>query len=110
MTSPFGSRTNPTLKNRSFHSGWCALACPITKALYSHAITPSASVSGPGISIAHSRAYSTWSRSNTSSLKPCTPGTLLIREWRGKAHQVTVHDDAVVYRGKRYRSLSEVAR
>ncbi len=38
------------------------------------------------------------------------PGTLLIREWRGKAHQVTVHDDAVVYRGKRYGSLSEVAR
>jgi Protein of unknown function (DUF2924) len=35
---------------------------------------------------------------------------LLIREWRGKAHQVTVQDDAVVYRGKRYRSLSEVAR
>ena len=38
------------------------------------------------------------------------PGTLLIREWRGKAHQVTVHDEGVVYRGKRYRSLSEVAR
>jgi len=38
------------------------------------------------------------------------PGTLLIREWRGKAHQVTVHDDGVVYRGKRYGSLSEVAR
>ena len=38
------------------------------------------------------------------------PGALLIREWRGKAHQVTVHADGVVYRGKRYGSLSEVAR
>jgi hypothetical protein len=38
------------------------------------------------------------------------PGALLIREWRGAAHQVTMHDDGVVYRGKRYGSLSEVAR
>ena len=45
-----------------------------------------------------------------SHARKAAPGTLLIREWRGKAHQVTVHDDAVVYRGKRYRSLSEVAR
>jgi hypothetical protein len=45
-----------------------------------------------------------------SEARKAAPGTLLIREWRGKAHQVTVHDDAVVYRGKRYGSLSEVAR
>jgi hypothetical protein len=42
--------------------------------------------------------------------RKAAPGTLLIREWRGKAHQVTVHDDGIVYRGKRYGSLSEVAR
>ena len=37
-------------------------------------------------------------------------GTLLIREWQGAAHQVTVLDEGVVYHGKRYGSLSEVAR
>ena len=45
-----------------------------------------------------------------SHARKAAPGTLLIREWRGAAHQVTVHDDAVVYRGKHYGSLSEVAR
>jgi hypothetical protein len=42
--------------------------------------------------------------------RKAAPGTLLIREWRGAAHQVTVHDDGVAYHGKRYGSLSEVAR
>lgn len=37
-------------------------------------------------------------------------GTVLIREWRGVRHRVTVFDDDVVYRRQRYRSLSEVAR
>jgi hypothetical protein len=45
-----------------------------------------------------------------SSRRLVAPGALLIREWRGAAHQVTVHDDGVVYQGKRYGSLSEVAR
>jgi hypothetical protein len=43
-------------------------------------------------------------------VRKAAPGTLLIREWRGTAHQVTVGDDGVVYRGKRYGSLSEGAR
>ena len=34
----------------------------------------------------------------------------LIREWRGVRHRVTVLDNDVVYRGRRYKSLSEVAR
>jgi DUF2924 family protein len=38
------------------------------------------------------------------------PGTVLVREWRGATHQVTVLDDGVMLRGERYRSLSEVAR
>ncbi|HEY6342941.1 MAG TPA: DUF2924 domain-containing protein [Bryobacteraceae bacterium] len=42
--------------------------------------------------------------------RKAAPGALLIREWRGAAHQVTVRDDGVVYRGKRYGSLSAVAR
>ncbi len=37
-------------------------------------------------------------------------GTELIREWRGVRHRVTVLDHDVVYRGRRYQSLSEVAR
>ena len=37
-------------------------------------------------------------------------GTMLIREWRGVSHRVTVLDNDVVYRGRRYKSLSEVAR
>jgi Protein of unknown function (DUF2924) len=37
-------------------------------------------------------------------------GTILVREWQGKAHRVTVLDDGVAFNGKRYRSLSQVAR
>jgi hypothetical protein len=37
-------------------------------------------------------------------------GTVLIREWRGVRHRVTVLEQDVVYRGRRYKSLSEVAR
>jgi len=43
-------------------------------------------------------------------VRKVSAGTVLIREWQGATHQVTVLDDGVVYRGKRYRSLSEVAR
>jgi Protein of unknown function (DUF2924) len=37
-------------------------------------------------------------------------GTILIREWQGSAHRVTMLDDGVSFNGKHYRSLSEVAR
>lgn len=37
-------------------------------------------------------------------------GTILIREWQGTAHRVTMLDIGVSFNGKRYRSLSEVAR
>ncbi len=37
-------------------------------------------------------------------------GTVLIREWQGVTHRVTMLDHDVVYRGRRYKSLSEVAR
>ena len=39
-----------------------------------------------------------------------TPGSVLIREWHGVSHRVTVLGDGVLLRGARYRSLSEVAR
>jgi hypothetical protein len=37
-------------------------------------------------------------------------GTVLIREWHGTKHQVTVLQDGFLFRTKRFRSLSEVAR
>lgn len=36
-------------------------------------------------------------------------GTVLLREWQGRSHHVTVLDEGVLYQRKRYRSLSEVA-
>ncbi len=41
---------------------------------------------------------------------PLTPGTRLIREWRGKRHVVEVLNEGFAYRGSVYGSLSEIAR
>lgn len=38
------------------------------------------------------------------------PGTRLLREWHGVTYEVIVLDQGVMFNGKRYRSLSEVAR
>jgi hypothetical protein len=38
------------------------------------------------------------------------PGTRLLREWQGVTHEVIVLENGVLFRGKRHRSLSEVAR
>ncbi len=38
------------------------------------------------------------------------PGTRLLREWNGRTHQVDVTEDAFVWNGETYRSLSAVAR
>ena len=38
------------------------------------------------------------------------PGTVLMREWHGVTHEVRVLDRGVLYKRKRCRSLSEVAR
>ena len=37
------------------------------------------------------------------------PGTVLLREWHGTQHQVIVRADGIVFRGKQYKSLSQVA-
>jgi hypothetical protein len=37
-------------------------------------------------------------------------GTRLVREWRGRVHEVMVTADGFVWDGKRHRSLSEIAR
>ena len=36
-------------------------------------------------------------------------GAVLVREWRGISHQVRVLEEGFSLRGKRYRSLSQVA-
>jgi Protein of unknown function (DUF2924) len=38
------------------------------------------------------------------------PGTKLLRQWQGGMHEVLVADEGFEYRGKRYESLSEIAR
>jgi hypothetical protein len=42
--------------------------------------------------------------------RAATAGTVLVREWHGTSHRVIVLDNGCTWRGKRYRSLSEVAR
>ena len=44
-----------------------------------------------------------------ASLRP-RAGTLLVREWGGVTHQAKVLEDGILFRSKRYKSLSEVAR
>ena len=36
-------------------------------------------------------------------------GTVLLREWHGTQHRVIVREDGIVFQGKPYKSLSEVA-
>ena len=43
--------------------------------------------------------------------RPILAGTRLIRNWKGKEHEVTVRDDGhFEYQGEAYRSLSAIAR
>jgi hypothetical protein len=37
-------------------------------------------------------------------------GTVITREWKGVRHEVEVADSGFIYRGERWKSLSEVAR
>ena len=38
------------------------------------------------------------------------PGTRLVREWRGVTHAVLVHADGIEWKGRRYKSLTLIAR
>jgi hypothetical protein len=49
-------------------------------------------------------------RSKVVTTRKVGPNTILIREWGGTRHQVTVLENGAMFRGKRYRSLSQVAR
>jgi len=41
---------------------------------------------------------------------PLAPGSRLVREWHGRSHTVEVLEQGFLYAGRRYRSLSEIAR
>jgi len=43
-------------------------------------------------------------------IRKAKTGTILVREWQGAAHRVTMLREGVSFNGKLYRSLSEVAR
>lgn len=43
------------------------------------------------------------------ALRP-KPGTRIVREWQGKLHEVSVLPDGYEYDGRKYNSLSEIAR
>ena len=47
--------------------------------------------------------------SHYPSLRPRT-GTVLVRDWGGVTHQAKVLEDGILFRGKRFKSMSEVAR
>lgn len=51
-------------------------------------------------------------RPGSESKAPVTlrPGNRLVREWQGRVHEVIVLDDQFLWKGERYRSLSEIAR
>jgi hypothetical protein len=38
------------------------------------------------------------------------PGTLIAREWQGVRHEVEATDDGFIHAGRRWKSLSEIAR
>ncbi len=52
--------------------------------------------------------------SSSGMMEPATgtilPGTWLSRAWHGEVHQVIVLENSFEYRGRRYSSLSEIAR
>ena len=44
------------------------------------------------------------------SVRDLRSGTRIVREWQGKVHEVIVLDDGFLWKGCRFRSLSEIAR
>jgi hypothetical protein len=63
-----------------------------------------------GLSAATRRLLSGQEPAPVRRRRALSPGTVLIREWHGTGHQVTITEKGVLYRGQRYRSLSEVTR
>jgi len=47
---------------------------------------------------------------NRSPIRVIKSGTKLIREWHGRIYEVIIADEGVVYNGRMYQSLTQVAR
>ena len=77
------------------HTGEC-----LWRADTLHAPTPAETGCGVGAETENSALL-------TPQLKP---GTKLLRQFQGEMHEVLVADEGFEYRGKRYESLSEIAR
>jgi hypothetical protein len=71
-----------------------------------------------GLSQEAKRKLASIAESSNGSTKPAgrrqggnlQPGTRLLRDWHGVRYEVTVQEDGFLYDGKKYRSLSAVAR
>jgi hypothetical protein len=67
----------------------------------------------PSVRTMLERVADTSTASGALPVRPATKastGTVLIRDWRGQSHRITVLERGVSYRQRNYRSLSEVAR
>ena len=49
------------------------------------------------------------SRTHSEARRRFKSGTRIVREWRGKIHEVTLTEDEYEYEGKKYKSLSPIA-
>lgn len=47
---------------------------------------------------------------SSTAMRPLRSGSVLVREWRGTSHRVLVLDGAFEHLGKRYKSLTQIAR
>src|ERR1700730_6403392 len=63
-----------------------------------------------GLSAATRRRLSGQEPAPVRRRRALSPGTVLVREWHSVGHQVTIIEKGVLFRGERYRSMSEVAR
>lgn len=69
-----------------------------------------------GLKPATQRVLDRFTEARVRKTQPSAPrqragaGTVLIRQFKGVQHRVTLLDSDVLYRGRRYKSLSEVAR
>ena len=64
-----------------------------------------------GLKPAMRRRLARWATGRAQAPSPrLRPGARLVREWNGVSHVVDVTEAGLVWRGRRYRSLSAVAR
>jgi hypothetical protein len=62
------------------------------------------------LQIAAARSTSSQGKPVRKRAERLAPGSRLVREWQGRSHSVEVAEEGFLYAGRRYRSLSEVAR